>query len=95
MPFIKNSTATSGLPLLALRHANTSDSGNPSAFRLSTTSLGNSGGLEGPSLDAGAGAAGAAAGPAEGCGAPGVDAADVVAGVAAVGAFFAWIQECC
>mmetsp|Transcript_3508 Transcript_3508/g.7385 ORF Transcript_3508/g.7385 Transcript_3508/m.7385 type:complete len:237 (+) Transcript_3508:882-1592(+) len=42
IPFIKNSTATSGLPLDALRHARQSDSGKPSALRLLITSVGNS-----------------------------------------------------
>ena len=42
IPFIKNSTATSGLPLEARRHARQSDSGKPSALRLLITSAGNS-----------------------------------------------------
>mmetsp|Transcript_10154 Transcript_10154/g.16745 ORF Transcript_10154/g.16745 Transcript_10154/m.16745 type:complete len:245 (-) Transcript_10154:68-802(-) len=42
IPFIKNSTATSGLPLDARRHARQSDSGKPSALRLLITSVGNS-----------------------------------------------------
>mmetsp|Transcript_10611 Transcript_10611/g.13534 ORF Transcript_10611/g.13534 Transcript_10611/m.13534 type:complete len:232 (-) Transcript_10611:64-759(-) len=45
IPFIKNSTATSGLPLDALRHARQSDSGKPSALRLLITSVGNSSSL--------------------------------------------------
>ncbi len=44
MPFIKNSTAMSGLPSEARRQALTDDSGNPSAMRLLTTSGGNSSG---------------------------------------------------
>mmetsp|Transcript_30775 Transcript_30775/g.45263 ORF Transcript_30775/g.45263 Transcript_30775/m.45263 type:complete len:242 (+) Transcript_30775:902-1627(+) len=45
IPFIKNSTATSGLPLDARRHARQSDSGKPSALRLLITSDGNSSSL--------------------------------------------------
>lgn len=44
MPFIRNSTATSGFPSAARRHALTEDSGKPSAIRLFTTSAGNSSG---------------------------------------------------
>mmetsp|Transcript_11991 Transcript_11991/g.20817 ORF Transcript_11991/g.20817 Transcript_11991/m.20817 type:complete len:206 (+) Transcript_11991:1057-1674(+) len=75
MPFIKNSTATSGLPLAARRHAMTADSGNPRALRLLITSAGNSSGeLASEVATAGAGveAAGAAA---------------VAAGAAGVGGF--------
>lgn len=42
MPFMRNSTATSGLPFEARRQARTSASGKPMDVRLETTSVGNS-----------------------------------------------------
>ena len=42
MPFMRNSTATSGLPCDALRHALTSASGKPIPVKLEITSAGKS-----------------------------------------------------
>ena len=85
MPFIKNSTAISGLPSEARRQALTDDSGNPSAMRLLTTSAGNSSGEL--TSDAGAAAAGVAAAAVDGAGAEGVGGTtEVAAGVAGAAA---------
>lgn len=88
IPFIKNSTAISGLPSEARRQALTDDSGNPSAMRLLTTSAENSSGeLTSDAAAAAAGVAGAAADAVDGAGAEGVGgttaAAAGVAGAAA------------
>ena len=104
MPFIKNSTATSGLPFAARRHAITEASGNPRALRLFTTSAGNSlGELTSDAAAAGAGVVVDAAAAVEddaAAGAAGVLAVVVVAGVLGAaaagfgaGAFLAFINQ--
>mmetsp|Transcript_15764 Transcript_15764/g.32317 ORF Transcript_15764/g.32317 Transcript_15764/m.32317 type:complete len:174 (-) Transcript_15764:60-581(-) len=92
MPFVKNSTATSGLPPDARRQALTSASRNPIVVRLFTTSAGNSSSPPAPSPPPPGGrdgAGGAAAGGAEGAGvsdaAAGAGAAGAGAGVASIG----------
>mmetsp|Transcript_22650 Transcript_22650/g.53705 ORF Transcript_22650/g.53705 Transcript_22650/m.53705 type:complete len:334 (-) Transcript_22650:39-1040(-) len=81
MPFMRNSTATSGLPPDARRQALTSASGKPMEVRLPTISAGNSS----SSSDAAAAGAGAAAAAAGAGVADSVDAA-AAAGAAAAAA---------
>jgi len=59
MPFMRNSTATSGFPCAALRQARASASGKPILVRLESTSAGNESDATGA---AGVGAGGAGAG---------------------------------
>lgn len=81
MPFMRNSTATSGLPFDARRQARTSASGKPMDVRLETTSVGNSEDWVGAGGAAVVGAAGAGV---AGVGAVVEDEVVVGAGVGAV-----------